>query len=150
MTQFPDDFRDFLEALNTHRVRYLVAGGFALAAHGHPRYTKDLDIWVEVSEDNAANLLAALNDFGMGSLGLSVADFMTENLVIQLGYEPNRIDLLTGLSGVSFDEAYPRRVLASLADVETSVLDVETFKVNKRATGRPRDLADIEELGDTE
>lgn len=86
----------------------------------------------------------------MGSLGLSKADFLTRDIVIQLGYEPNRIDLLTGLSGVNFDEAYPRRVLAKLADVETTVLDVETFKVNKRATGRPRDLADIEELGDAE
>lgn len=150
MTRLPDDFREFLEALNTHRVRYLVAGGFALAAHGHPRYTKDLDIWVEVSEDNAAKLLAALNDFGMGSLGLSVADFLTEDIVIQLGYEPNRIDLLTGLSGVRFNEAYPRRMLANLADVETAVLDVETFKTNKRATGRPRDLADIAELGEPE
>ncbi|AZI43246.1 hypothetical protein EHF33_11250 [Deinococcus psychrotolerans] len=146
MTQLPDDFREFLEALNAHQVRYLVAGAFALAVHGHPRYTKDLDIWVEVSDDNATRILAALEEFGFGSLGLSQADFLTENTVLQLGYEPTRIDLLTSLDGVSFSEAYPRRVMAFLSGTQAPVLDVETFKANKRATGRARDLADIEAL----
>ncbi|MBZ9750981.1 hypothetical protein K7W42_08910 [Deinococcus sp. HMF7604] len=149
MTHLSDDFRDFLEALNGRQVRYLVAGAFALAAHGHPRYTKDLDIWLEISVDNAQRLIAALRDFGFSSLGLTEQDFLTENIVIQLGYEPNRIDLLTSLDGVTFSEAYPRRMMLSLAGYPAPVLDVETLKTNKRATGRLRDLADIEELGDS-
>lgn len=129
-------------------MRYLVAGAFALAAHGHPRYTKDMDIWVAVSPENAERLVAALHDFGFGSLGLGVQDFLSENIVVQLGYEPTRIDLLTTLDGVTFDDAYPRRVMLSLAGYTAPVLDVDTLKVNKRASGRLRDLADLEELGE--
>ncbi|PNY79845.1 hypothetical protein [Deinococcus koreensis] len=148
MTHFPDDFRDFLEALREREVRFIVAGAFALAAHGHPRYTRDLDVWVEVEPGNAERIVAALQDFGMGSLGLTQADFLSENMVIQLGYEPNRIDLLTTLDGVSFGEAYPRRVMLKLADCTAPVLDLDTLRTNKRATGRVRDLADLEELGE--
>lgn len=148
MPHLPADFRDFLEALNANRVRYIVAGAFALAAHGHPRYTKDLDIWVEVSSENAERIINALRDFGMGSLGLTAEDFQQDNMVIQLGYEPTRIDLLTSLDGVTFSQAYPRRVMLSLAGHNAPVLDVETLKANKRATGRLRDLADLEELGE--
>lgn len=148
MTHFPDDFRDFLEALRDRQVRFIVAGAFALAAHGHPRYTKDLDVWVEVNPDNAERIVAALRDFGMGSLGLTPQDFLADNMVVQLGYEPNRIDLLTTLDGVTFSEAYPRRVMLQLADYTAPVIDLETLKVNKRASGRLRDLADLEELGE--
>lgn len=146
MTRFPDDFRDFLEALEGRQVKFIVAGAFALAAHGHPRYTKDLDVWIEVAQDNAERIVDALTDFGMKSLGLTPADFLSENMVIQLGYEPNRIDLLTTLDGVTFSQAYPRRVMLQLADYTAPVLDLETLKVNKRASGRLRDLADLEEL----
>ncbi|WP_425146084.1 nucleotidyltransferase domain-containing protein [Deinococcus sp.] len=146
MTRFPDDFRDFLEALRKRQVRFIVAGAFALAAHGHPRYTKDLDVWVEVDPDNAERIVAALHDFGMGSLGLTPADFLSENTIVQLGYEPNRIDLLTSLDGVTFREAYLKRVMLRLSDYIAPVLDLETLKVNKRASGRLRDLADLEEL----
>ncbi|WP_420595459.1 hypothetical protein [Deinococcus sp.] len=148
MTHLPDDFREFLDALQRRQVRFLVAGAFALAAHGHPRYTKDLDVWVELDSLNAERIVAALDDFGMGSLGLTPADFLTENTVIQLGYEPNRIDLLTSLDGVTFDEAYPQRVMLALAGYVAPVLDRETLKTNKRASGRLRDLADLEELGE--
>ncbi|MGY2894208.1 hypothetical protein [Deinococcus sp. UYEF24] len=127
-------------------MKVIVAGAFALAAHGHPRYTKDLDIWIELAPENAERIVAALRDFGMESLGLTPADFLSESMVVQLGYEPNRIDLLTTLDGVTFSEAYPRRVLLQLADYTAPVLDLETLKVNKRASGRLRDLADLEEL----
>lgn len=140
------DFEDFLRLLNERRVRYVVAGGFAVAAHGTPRYTKDLDVWVEVSPENAGRLLLALDDFGMGSLGLSSADFEERDVVLQLGYEPNRIDILTGLTGVEFGEAYPRRVLVQLAGLQVPFLAREDLIANKRALGRPRDLADIADL----
>jgi len=131
MTHLPDDFREFLEALRDRQVKF-----------------KDLDVWVEVNPDNAERIVAALRDFGMGSLGLTPQDFLADNMVVQLGYELNRIDLLTTLDGVTFSEAYPRRVILQLADYTAPVIDLETLKVNKRASGRLRDLADLEELGE--
>ncbi|MHA0043789.1 hypothetical protein [Deinococcus sp. PEB2-63] len=109
MTHFPDDFREFLEALRDRQVRF-----------------KDLDVWVEVNPDNAERIVAALRDFGMGSLGLTPQDFLADNMVVQLGYELNRIDLLTTLDGVTFSEAYPRRVILQLADYNAPVIDLET------------------------
>lgn len=92
----------------------MVVGGFAVAAHGIPRYTKDLDVWLACSPENAAKVIAALDEFGFASLGLTVDDLVQPDVVIQLGYEPNRIDLLTGLSGVQFDDVYPKRVLTMI------------------------------------
>jgi len=127
-------------------VRFLVVGGFAVAVHGIPRYTKDLDIWVECSEDNAKRLLAVLEAFGFGSLELSVEDFTTPDLVIQLGYEPNRIDFLTGLTGVMFDDAFPKRISATIDGIDVPVIDRASLAINKRAFGRPQDLVDAEGL----
>lgn len=140
------DVRDLLALLDKHGVRYLIVGGFAVAAHGFPRYTKDLDIWIECSRDNAGRVVAALDDFGFGSLNLTIDDFATPDLVIQLGYEPNRIDLLTGLTGVRFEDAYPKRVTATLDDLVLPIIDRHSLAANKRAFGRPLDLADAEEL----
>ena len=100
------DFKEFITLLNTHNVRYLVVGGYAVAFHGHPRYTKDIDIWLERTLENAARLLAALDAFGFGSLGLKVEDFLQPGYTIQLGYPPNRIDLLTSLSELDFSSCY--------------------------------------------
>lgn len=127
-------------------MRFLVVGGFAVAVHGIPRYTKDLDIWVECSEDNAKRLLAVLEAFGFGSLELSVEDFTTPDLVIQLGYEPNRIDFLTGLTGVMFDDAFPKRISATIDGIDVPVIDRASLAINKRAFGRPQDLVDAEGL----
>ncbi len=127
-------------------MRFLVVGEFAVAVHGIPRYTKDLDIWVECSEDNAKRLLAVLEAFGFGSLELSVEDFTTPDLVIQLGYEPNRIDFLTGLTGVMFDDAFPKRISATIDGIDVPVIDRASLAINKRAFGRPQDLVDAEGL----
>lgn len=140
------DVRDLLALLESHGVRYLIVGGFAIAVHGTPRYTKDLDIWVECSTENAGRLVTALDAFGFGSLGLSANDFETPDLVIQLGYEPNRIDLLTGLTGVNFQDAYPQRVTANVGGLQLPVIGREALIANKRALGRPQDLVDAEEL----
>lgn len=142
----PSDFAEFLEALEAREVRYIVAGAFAMAAHGHPRYTKDLDIWIEIGPENAERLVQALDDFGMASLELTAADFLSERVIVQLGYEPNRIDLLTTLDGLTFAESYPRRVMARLGGHPAPVLDIRSLKVNKLATGRPQDLLDVEQL----
>jgi hypothetical protein len=143
---FGKDVRDWLALLERHGVRYLIVGGFAIAVHGTPRYTKDVDIWVECAAVNAQRLLKALDEFGFGSLGFTEQDLTTPDLVIQLGYEPNRIDLLTGLTGVSFVDAYPKRVSAKIDDLELPVIDRDSLIANKRAFGRPQDLVDAEDL----
>jgi hypothetical protein len=140
------DFRDLIELLNRHGVRYLAVGGFAVAVHARPRYTKDLDLWVEVSVDNARRIVAALDDFGFASLGLRIEDFLEPDVVIQLGYEPNRVDFLTNLTGVSFAEAYPMRVSIKVGDLEVPVIDRASLITNKRALGRPHDLDDAKGL----
>jgi hypothetical protein len=140
------DFKEFIQSLNDNAVRYLLVGGYAVALHGYPRYTKDLDIWVESTTENAARMIKALQLFGFGSLDLKESDFTTPDQVIQLGYPPNRIDLLTSLSGVEFSECYPSRVIEEIDGVLVSFIDLENLKKNKKATGRHQDLADVENL----
>jgi len=140
------DFRELLDLLNRHRVRYLVAGGYATSIYAEPRYTKDLDLWVERDPLNAERILAALQEFGFASVGLSEEDFLRDDHVIQLGYPPNRIDLLTRLAGVTFSECYPRRELVMLAGLEVPFIAAPDLVVNKRTVGRLRDLADVEDI----
>ncbi len=143
---FSQDFKEFIESLNAKHVRYLVVGGYAVAIHGHPRYTKDLDIWVECNLQNAQAIIQALSQFGMGSLGLSEQDFLTPDQVVQLGYPPNRIDILVSISGVEFSECFPSRVEVLLDGVKVNFIDLEHLKLNKKASGRLQDLADLENL----
>ena len=140
------DFKEFIQSLNDNAVRYLLVGGYAVALHGYPRYTKDLEIWVESTSDNAARIIKALQQFGFGSLELKESDFTTPDQVVQLGYPPNRIDILTSLSGVEFFECYASRVTEEIDGVPVSFIDLENLKKNKKATGRHQDLADVENL----
>ena len=144
------DFREFIELLNAAKVRYLVVGGYAVAAHGYPRYTKDLDIWIESSPENADRLLRALHQFGFGTLDIKADDFLQNDQIIQLGYPPNRIDLLTSLSGLSFDECYRDKMTVSIEDLGIDFIDLANLKKNKAATGRAQDLADLEHLSEEE
>src|SRR5207249_3085486 len=111
------DFKEFIQSLNDNHVRYLVVGEHAVALHGHPRYTKDIDIWIEMTPENAAHLIKALEQFGFGSLGLKETDFLVPDQVIQLGQPPNRIDLLCAISGVDFVECYSSKVVVEVDDV---------------------------------
>jgi hypothetical protein len=140
------DFKEFVQSLNDNQVRYLVVGGYAVAFHGHPRYTKDLDVWVEPTPDNAVNVVAALDQFGFGSLALQPADFLEADQIIQLGFPPNRIDILTTLPGVNFESCYTSRVVTNMDEVQVNFIDVNHLKMNKRASGRFQDMADIENL----
>lgn len=140
------DFREFIESLNENNVRYLVVGGYAVAFHGHPRYTKDLDIWIGRSAENVEQLLEALEDFGFGSLGLVPQDFLEPDQVIQLGYPPNRIDILNSLAGLDFEECYNKKVKEKIDGIQTNFLDIRNLRKNKIASGRPQDLADAESL----
>jgi len=140
------DFKEFIASLNASNVRYLVVGGYAVALHGYPRYTKDLDVWIEPKIQNAQNVLSALTAFGFGSLDITADDFLEEGNIIQLGYPPNRIDLITSLKGLMFENCYPERVQVEIQGVLIDFIDIENLKTNKKATGRPQDLADLENL----
>lgn len=143
---FEKDFIDFIELLNQHGVKYMVIGAHALAYHGRPRHTGDLDVWIKPSNENASRMMAVLNDFGFGSLGITEPDFLKENYVTQLGYPPLRIDLLNTISGVGFDEAYENKVDAEVDGLRVSFINVNEFIKNKEATGRNKDLGDIASL----
>jgi len=140
------DFKEFIQSLNDNQVRYLVIGGYAVALHGYPRYTKDIDIWIGMSPDNAAKLVKALEQFGFGSLGLQAADFLVPDQIIQLGYPPNRIDLITTSPGVDFESCYASRVQVVVDEVTVNFIDLDDLKKSKRAAGRLQDLADLENL----
>lgn len=140
------DFREFVESFNEHEVRYLVVGGYALAAHGLPRATGDLDAWVWIGGDNPERVLAALTAFGFGALGLEVADFDHPDSIVQLGYPPYRIDILTSIDGVEFDGAWSRRLSVDAGGVPLVVIGRDDLLRNKIAADRPQDRADVERL----
>lgn len=142
----PKDLKEFVELLNGLDVRFLIVGAFAVGYHGHPRYTSDIDIFVDNSAENAELLLQAIHQFGFGDIGLSTEDFMKKDQVIQLGVAPNRIDMMTFLSGVGFDEAWSSRELGELGGITLPFISREMLKRNKAATGRRQDLADLEQL----
>lgn len=141
------DFRDLLELLNVHQVEYMIVGAYALAFHGAPRFTGDMDIFVKPDIENAYRIISALNDFGFGSTGLSPADFEGEDRVIQLGYPPIRIDIMTSLTGISWEEAFSGRVAGFYGDVPVYFIGREQLIKNKKALGRKKDLADLEAIG---
>ncbi len=143
---FNQDFKEFIQSLNDNQVHYLVIGGYAVAFHGHPRYTKDIDVWIEPSAENAIRMVMALEQFGFGSLGLTADDFVASDQIIQLGYAPIRIDILTTPLGVAFETCYASRITVEIDDVAVNFIDLENLKKNKLATGRYQDLADIESL----
>jgi hypothetical protein len=142
----PKDWRAFIESLNSSKVEYLIVGAVALAHHGFPRYTGDLDLLIRNTPENAERLESAVANFGFAALGLKAADFVNSYQVIQLGMAPNRIDLLTSITGVSFDDAWQGRVEGDLGGVPVSFIGRQELIRNKRATGRARDRADLELL----
>ena len=140
------DFRDLFAEFNAHGVEYLVVGAHALAVHGHVRATKDLDVWIRPDSENAKRVLRALASFGAPTQGVVEADLTEPGLIFQIGVAPVRIDIITSIEGVEFDEAWPARVLTRFADQPVAVLSKEHLIRNKRAVGRTQDLADIEKL----
>jgi nucleotidyltransferase DUF2204 len=140
------DWKEFLHLLNSHGVEYLVVGAHARGLYGIPRYTRDIDIFLRRSPANATRVESVLREFGFASLRITAEDFLTPGRVVQLGVEPYRIDLLTSISGVEFDEAWSDRVTADLGGVPVSFISLRAFRKNKLAAGRPRDLADLADL----
>ena len=142
------DFRDLLALLNEHKVEYLIVGGYALAFHGAPRFTGDLDVFVRPEAANASRILNALAVFGFHFPNLTEADFQKPGNVVQLGVPPVRIDLVTSISGVSWEEAEAAKDSGTFGDVPVNYIGRRQFIANKRATGRTKDLADVEALGE--
>ena len=140
------DFREFIELLNEHKVKYLIIGGYAVNFHGYPRYTKDIDFWLWMTKPNIEKLIEAIKEFGFGGLDLEIDDFMATENIIQLGYEPYRIDLLVDVEGVDFEECYERRTEAELDGTEVKFLSLQDLITAKKKAGRLQDLADAEQL----
>jgi len=140
------DWREFLELLNSRGVDYVIVGAHSLALHGRPRYTGDLDILVRPTSENARMLVHILNEFGFAESGFKAADFLEAEQLIQLGRPPTRIDLLTSITGVSSEEAFATKVPAELDGIPVFVLGKDALIRNKRAVGRPQDLADLNVL----
>ena len=140
------DFVEFIECLISRQVDYLLVGGHALAFHGLPRFTKDIDFWVRPTVENADKILLALDDFGFSKIGLSQEDFTIPGRVVQLGQPPNRIDLLTSIDGVEFDPAFLHRVKSEYRGTQLWVIGKKELIENKRSTGRKQDLLDVELL----
>jgi predicted nucleotidyltransferase len=144
--KLPPDFSEFLKSLNDHGVKYLVIGGYAVGYHGYPRATGDLDIWVALERTNAERLVAALREFGFDVPALSPELFLQENSMVRMGVPPLRIEIMTAISGVRFDECYAERVVDLLDGVDVPLLSLENLKANKRASGRAKDMDDLEHL----
>lgn len=143
---FSQDFREFIELLIKNKAEYLIVGGYAVGIHGHPRYTGDLDIWLNPTPENAEKILVSVNEFGFSSFKLSKEDFTKPGNVIQLGYPPLRIDLLTEIDGVTFEECFKNRKEVVMEDVKVNFIGYNDLLKNKKESGRPRDIDDIDNL----
>lgn len=137
---------EFVGLLAALEVEFVVVGAFALAFHGHPRYTRNIDFFVRSSEANALKLERAIREFGFASLGLKASDFYDAGVVVQLGQEPHRIDLITRIDGISFDDVWQGKVAGQLGDSHVWFISAADYVKNKRAAGRTKDFADAEEI----
>jgi hypothetical protein len=146
LAKLQSDLSEFVELLNSHGVEYLVVGGYAVAFHGHPRLTGDIDFFLRCSRENAERVLLVLKDFGFGELELTVDDLVAPERVVQLGRPPNRIDLLTTISGVSFDDAWTTRIAGKLGDLCVHFIGCDALIRNKMASDRDKDRLDVKKL----
>lgn len=146
MIQLPPDFKEFLKLLKEHEVAYLLIGGYAVGYHGYPRATADLDIWVAIHPHNAEKIVTALKAFGFNVPELSKDLFLRKDQIVRMGVPPVRLEIVTTISGVEFDECYQERIVDILDGVEVNLIDLKHLKVNKKASGRHKDLNDLENL----
>lgn len=142
----PDDFREFLKLLDSNGVEYLLIGGYAVNVHGYVRTTNDLDLWVSVNPENAARIDRALRQFGFAAAGLTSDLFLTPNNVVRMGLPPIRIEILTSISGVEFESCYAEKEMIRIEEMAVPVISLARLRENKAASGRAKDLADLENL----
>jgi predicted nucleotidyltransferase len=141
-----EDYRDILHALSDEKVKFILVGAYALAAHGYPRATMDIDIWIMPSPDNAEAVLRALRNFGAPLHNITRKDLEEDGTVFQIGVAPRRIDILTAATGLTFENTYQNAVLVNIDGIDVHILSIDDLITNKRATGRTKDLADAEAL----
>ena len=146
MTRLPTEFREFLKLLSKHQVRYLLVGGYAVGYYGYPRATADIDCWIACDQVNAERMVSALVEFGFGVEALTPALFLEAHRIVRMGYAPLRIEIMMSISGVGFESCYAARQDDVLDGVEVSIIGLECLKKNKRASGRHKDLDDLEHL----
>ena len=146
MIRLPNDFKEFLQLLNDHRVDYLLVGGYAVGYHGYPRATVDLDIWVAVTPRNARHLVMVFKEFGFDARELKEDLFLKENKIVRIGEPPLRIKVMTSVSGVDFDACYEQRIVDTIDGIQVNFINLENLKVNKMSAGRHKDLNDLENL----
>lgn len=146
MPIFPQDFRDFLKLLNSKKVEYLLIGGYAVGYYGYPRATADMDIWIAISKENAKKIVGAIKDFGIKAPELNENIFLEPGKIIRMGYPPIRIEVLTGISGVNFEQCYARRKETKIDGIKLKIISFEDLLKNKKASGRYKDLNDLENL----
>jgi hypothetical protein len=144
--EFPKDFKEFLQLLNSKKIEYLVVGGYAVGYHGYPRATGDMDIWIAVNEDNARKMVDALKTFGFNLPELNKDLFLKEKKVIRMGVPPMRLEILTSIDGVSFETCFKNRVIADFGTFKVNFISKDDLLINKRASGRPQDLVDFDKL----
>lgn len=144
--ELPPDFKEFLNLLRANQVEYLLIGAYAVGYHGYPRATQDLDVWISSTPQNATRLVTVLHEFGFTMPEVTTEFVLRPNNIIRMGEEPVRIEILNWASGVDFDECYRERIVATMDSVEVSLIGLEQLKKNKKASGRFKDLADLEEL----
>lgn len=145
-TKLPPDFKEFLRLLNAKRVEYLLIGGYAVGYHGYPRATNDLDVWIGIHPKNAKGVVETLREFGFDTPNLSEELFLKENSIVRMGNPPVRLEILTTLTGIDFSECYAERIVDTLDDVEVNLISLHHLKKNKKASGRHKDLSDLEHL----
>ena len=146
MIQLPPDFKEFLKLLNKHKVEYLLVGGYAVGYYGYPRATADMDIWIAVKPINAMKIVTVLNEFGFDAPELTTDLFLEENKIIRMGVPPVRLEIITTISGVDFDSCYQQKKHGKIDGVEVNIIDLENLRKNKTASGRYKDLNDLENL----
>lgn len=146
MTILNKDFKDFLKLLNQHDVRYLLLGEYAVIYYGYVRYTGDIDIFISNQDENIKKIISVLKDFGFGVPELSKELFEKKSNIIRMGVQPNRIEILTKVSGIEFEEAYQQKTVGMIDNLEVNIISLEHLKINKKASGRHKDLDDLENL----
>ncbi|MBI2432973.1 MAG: hypothetical protein HYV26_08885 [Candidatus Hydrogenedentes bacterium] len=146
MIRLAPDFKEFLRLLNSNDIAYLLIGGYAVGIHGYPRSTLDLDVWVSRTAENARRLVSVLTEFGFGETALNESMLTEQHNVVRMGLPPIRIELLTSISGVEFDECYPRRIVTEIDGIPVKVIGLQDLKLNKQCSGRLNDLNDLKHL----
>lgn len=143
---FNPDFKEFVQLLIKNQVEYLIVGGYAVSIHGYPRYTGDLDIWINPTKNNAEKVLACINEFGFSSYELTDKDFTKEYGIVQFGYPPVRIDIINSVDGVNFEECFQKKSIIEIDGLPVNFISLEDLITNKKTTARPRDIDDVENL----